>query len=277
MAKQLTTHNGVPAVFYQSAPGDTDEGWDGGAQYPRISFMIYMQGDAERQSSGQLVLDSMSIDTGPAPEEIESAVMALLQDVFMTPDDGIPCCLAWARSDGFSENTTEDYNGIQGFVGVTTTFDVFSFPRQLTTTPDPIAAVGNYLKAQAAGATLIGTDKLPDYYTATAKGPAFYARLEALGKDRVTNAVAWMTANIAVHIFAPTSEARLAWLRILVDHLACDEEMTLSDGSPLFLLDIQADSSAAYTTTGQLHISTKYGILRQAPGGGKTLDTVTIR
>jgi len=75
--------------------------------------------------------------------------------------------------------------------------------------------------------------------------------------------VAWMNGSIAGHIFAPTAETRLQWLKYLVDTLASQGEVTMLDTSPMFIRSIKADSAANYLITGQLRINVRFGILRR--------------
>jgi len=110
---------------------------------------------------------------------------------------------------------------------------------------------------------LIGRDKIPDYFTAGNDKPAFYFRLATLETAEETNTVAWMHGTIAGHVFAPTAEARLQWLKYLVDTLATQGEVTMLDTSPMFIRSIKADSSANYLVTGQLRINVRFGILRR--------------
>ena len=78
-AEQLASHNGTPAVFFGPAPTDTDPGWAGAEQYPRISYTIDMRANPERQTAGNLYLDVWCLDSGTAPEAVEPSIRAPVQ------------------------------------------------------------------------------------------------------------------------------------------------------------------------------------------------------
>lgn len=261
ITEKLARFGDVPAVFYQSAPGDQAEGWKSKKQYPRLDFVVDMQANPERQSSGLMALNIWCNEAGVPPEDIEPEVRSTLCDVFMQPAEQPPYCLAWVRSDSFemSSNTTKGTH----VTGITVIFDVLAFPNQETTDPDPVLAMNHFIKEWEPAAVVIGADAIADYFMASASSPAFYFRLANMDVYRETNTVVWMNANIAGHVFAPTTAARLQWLKSLVDALAVRGEVTMLDTSPMFLKNIKADSAADYLTTGQLRMSVQFGILRR--------------
>jgi hypothetical protein len=273
LTDKLAKFDNLPAIFYQAAPGDQNEGWKGKKQYPRIDFVVDMQANPERQSSGLMTLNIWCNEAGDPPEDIEPEVRAALCDVFMQPAEQPPYCLAWVRSDSFELSA----NTIKGshVNGITILFDVLAFPCQETIDPDPIMAMNEFIKEWEPAAVLIGADPLTDYFTAEARRPAFYFRLASLGLERETNTVAWMNASIAGHIFAPTAEARIQWLKYLVDTLAIQGEVTMLDTSPMFIRNIKADSAVDYLITGQLRINVRFGILRR-PKYAHTLARTNI-
>ena len=261
LTDKLAKFDNLPAIFYQAAPGDQNEGWKGKKQYPRIDFVVDMQANPERQSSGLMTLNIWCNEAGDPPEDIEPEVRAALCDVFMQPAEQPPYCLAWVRSDSFELSA----NTIKGshVNGITILFDVLAFPCQETIDPDPIMAMNEFIKEWEPAAVLIGRDKIPDYFTAGKDAPAFYFRLATLELAQETNTVAWMNGSIAGHIFAPTAEARLQWLKYLVDTLASQGEVIMLDTSPMFIRSIKADSAANYIIIGQLRINVRFGILRR--------------
>jgi len=261
LTDKLAKFDNLPAIFYQAAPGDQNEGWKGKKQYPRIDFVVDMQANPERQSSGLMTLNIWCNEAGDPPEDIEPEVRAALCDVFMQPAEQPPYCLAWVRSDSFELSA----NTIKGshVNGITILFDVLAFPCQETIDPDPIMAMNEFIKEWEPAAVLIGRDKIPDYFTAGKYAPAFYFRLATLELAQETNTVAWMNGSIAGHIFAPTAETRLQWLKYLVDTLASQGEVTMLDTSPMFIRSIKADSAANYLIIGQLRINVRFGILRR--------------
>jgi len=209
-------------------------------------------------------------EAGIQPEEIEPEVQNALRDIFMQPTNQPPYCLRWIRSDNFElKNSTVKGTHI---IGVTTLFDVLAFPNQETTDPDPVMAMNQFIREWEPEAVIIGADPLPDYFMANDRKPAFYFRLATLNLERETNTVAWMNASIAGHIFAPTAEARLKWLKYIIDTLSRKGEVTMLDTSPMFIRSIKADSAVDYLATGQLQLNVRFGILRR-PKYAHTINT----
>lgn len=260
LQKKLTRFESAPAVFYQNAPADKATGWAGKREYPHLAYTVDMQANPERQTSGVLTLDIWSDETGTQPEELEPEIRAALCDVFLQPDEGPPFSLAWVSTSPFEERNQAKPNTL--VVGATVIFDVFAFPAQITTDPDPIMAINDFVKGWAPEAVIIGKDNIESYYTATTERPAFYFRLLNLQSAEETNTVAWMHGTIAGHIFA-APEGRLQWLKALTDALAIRGEVIMPDTSPMFIKNIQADSTADRLTTGQLRLSVRFGILRR--------------
>ena len=261
ITEKLARFGDAPAVFYQSAPGDQAEDWRSKKQYPRLDFTVDMQANPERQSSGLMFLNIWCDETGTPPEDIEPEIRSALCDIFMQPAGQPPYCLVWIRSDGFE--VTNNSIKSSHVNGITLRFNILAFPNQETTDPDPVLAMNHYIKELESAAVVIGADVLPDYFTPTIKQPAFYFRIASLETARETNTVIWMNASISGHVFAPTTAARLQWLKYLVDTLAAQGEVTMLDTSPMFLKAIKADSTADYLTIGQLRLSVQFGILRR--------------
>jgi len=259
-ADRLARFNGGPAVFYQTAPEDSADGWDGKRQYPRIDFVVDMQANPERHSCGVLSLNIWSSEQDEPPEAIEPDVRAALRDIFIQPDESPPYSLSWARSDAFEMNNQANPNTL--VTGITILFDIFAFPAQETVDPDPILAMNEFTKLWAPDAIIIGRDTLEQFQTATAERPIFYFRLVSMQNQRETNTVAWMDGVIAGHIYAPEEE-RLKWLKALTDILIYRGEVTMLDTSPMFLRGIKADSTADPLTAGQLRLQVRFGLLRR--------------
>lgn len=260
LKKKLARFGGAPAVFYQTAPSDKASEWKGKREYPRISYVVDLQTNPERQTSGVLSLDIWGDEAGTPPEELEPDVRAALCDVFLQPDEGPPFSLAWASTSAFEERSQAKPNTL--VAGATVTFDVFAFPTQITTDPDPILAINEFVKGWAPEAVVIGKDSIESFYTATEKRPAFYFRLLNLQTYQATNAVVWMNGSIAGHIFAEP-EGRLKWLKAIVEFLSVQSKIPMLDTSPMFLQTITADSSADNLSVGQLRLNVRFGILRQ--------------
>ena len=103
LAKLLARFNGTPAIAYQTAPQDEDRGWDGKRQYPRMDYIVDMQANPERGSSGVLTINIWCDEKGHPPEDIEPVVRAALQDILIKPDGSYPYNLGWARTDAFEQ------------------------------------------------------------------------------------------------------------------------------------------------------------------------------
>ena len=248
-----------PAVFYQSAPGDKADGWNGKKQYPRLDFTVDMQANAERQTSGQAQVNIWCLDSGAPPEALEPVVRQALCGIFLQPDN-TPYCLAWARSENFEGDRQKDDD--PKVIGITLLFDIYAFPVQITSDPDPILALNHFISRWAADAVVIGKDELPSQYLPQAGKPAFYFRVMTLERAEETNTVVWMNAILAGHIFASDADEEMQWLRALVDTLALAGEVIMLDNSPMFLQSISADSSLDRLSSGQLRLSARFGILR---------------
>ncbi len=257
----LAKYRKAPAVFYQTAPDDTAKGWNQGKQYPRIDYVVDYISNPERKTSGILTLNIMSTEDGTPPEELDPIVRQLLCGIFITPDNAPPYSLAWSRSDTFDQDRS---NGDGIVIGITLTFDVYAFPLQTTTDPDPVLAMNHYIERLIPAAEVIGGLKpTGQIYTPTPEAPAFYFRLETLQMQRETNTVAWMDCTIICHIFAGGEET--TWLKYIVNELALAGEVIMLDTSPMFLRNLQADNTLDALATGQLRLYVRFGILRRPP------------
>lgn len=259
----LAEYADTPAVFYQTSPGDSQKGWGLGKHYPRITYFVDMQADAERKTSGQISINIWCEESGIAPESIEPIVRESLCGIFLTPQDsGITHCLEWGRSDVFEIKESESSQQTQ-IIGVTMIFDVFAFPSQENTDPDPVLAINEYTKKIIPSCKIIAYDELPEIYSPSAEKPAFYWRFGSMANEKVSWAIAWVTGLLTGHIFAPTTEDRLKWLKVLAQQAVVDEEAIMLDDSPMFFTGLKADSAADYLRTGQISLRVKYGILRK--------------
>ena len=258
LQRALAVYGEAPAVFYITAPDDKASGWNERKQYPRIDYVVDLQRNPERKTSGVLTLNIICAEDGMPPEELEPTVRTLLCGVFLQPDNAPPFALAWARSDPFDQRTEND--GLLS--GITVSFDVFAFPTQTTSDPDPILAMNHYIEQNVPEALVIGGSKaIEGEIIPTAESPAFYFRLEGMNLQRETNTVAWMDTGIACHIFANGEE--VAWLKAIVDALALAGEVIMLDDSPMFMKNLKADSTLDALSIGQLHITAHFGILRR--------------
>lgn len=252
MAAELTTFSGGPAVFEIQAPVDMDKGWIKNQQYPRIVYSVDKQENPERKVNGTLVID---IATQGSIEVLEERARAILSNVFFEPTEGI-MALVWNQTAAFDED--------DNVIGVTITFDMFAFPNQMTTTPDPVNGMNTRTKTIWPNAYLFDNIQAL-VWSPTAERPAVYWRITSIRNEQATNSVTWLSVNIQGHIFAPNSTDRILLLRTITENLAIDDRVVLSDGSPLFVQSIAADSGKDPLRDGQISITGRYGILRTKP------------
>lgn len=210
-AERLALHNGAPAVFFGPVPTDTDPGWAGAEQYPRISYTIDMRANPERQTAGNLYLDVWCLDSGTAPEAVEPSVRAALCDVIVAPHEQPPYSLAWVTSETFE--ATKQLDKSARVIGVTVTFDLYALPQQETTDPDPIMAMNAFTNRWSDAVTVIGSDRMGEYTEPSDERPAAYFRLANYHLAQETHTVAWMEGVLVGHMIAPTYAGRQRWLK----------------------------------------------------------------
>lgn len=127
----------------------------------------------------------------------------------------------------------------------------------LTFDPDPVVALQNWT-----------SERWPEAHTDPATwspgdtAPGIYWRLVRLTTAQMTAAVNWMEAQINGHILAPSAAVRLAWIRKVTEGLAKQRRLKMSDGGPLELLRVVADSEADPMRRGQIQLVARYGVLQ---------------
>ncbi|MCD8308892.1 MAG: hypothetical protein LUD19_03475 [Clostridia bacterium] len=258
LQRMLAEYAENPAVFYMNAPDDKADGWASGKQYPRIAYMVDLQSNPERKTSGVLTLDIYCTEDGITPEEIEPTVRQMLCGVFIQPDNAPPFAMAWAKSEAYDQRTEND--GL--IIGVSVTFDIYAFPNQITSDPDPVLAMNHYIEENAPEMFVIGSRvQIDGELVPTFENPAIYFRQESIQIQRETNTVAWMDAVLACHIFAGGGEVE--WMRELTNALALAGEVIMLDKSPMFITNLKADSTLDALSTGQLRFYVRFGILRR--------------
>ena len=251
--------DGAPAIFFGPCPEDTDRGWKDGRQYPRISYSLDLRGDPERQTAGTLYVDVWCTEDGPAPEDIEPVLRAVLCGVIMAPEGDNPCSFAWQASQTFQSARETKTDKV---IGVTVTFDMIAFPEQITSDPDPVLAMMKFIRDEYPEITVIGQNTLLDFTEPSEEHPAVYFRLDGYELGRETHTVAWLEGVVACHVFAPGASARQRWIRALVDNLSRRGEVIMLDTSPMFLRRIAADNTLDPLAAGQIRLGTTWGILK---------------
>lgn len=130
----------------------------------------------------------------------------------------------------------------------------------LTFEPDPVAALQAWMVA--AWPDEVHTD--PGSWTPTDATPGIYWRLVRLMPVQITAAVNWLDAQINGHILAPSTSVRLTWIRKVTEELAKQRRLIMSDGGPLELLRVTADSEADPMRRGQVVLTARFGVLQPA-------------
>lgn len=256
---ELAWFDGTPAVFFGPCPEDADTGWGDNRQYPRISYTMDLRGDPDRQTTGTLYADIWCTEDGPAPECFEPVLRSTLCGVIMAPDGVPPCSFVWRTSDTFRSNKETDPVKV---IGVTVSFDMYSFPGQETTDPDPVLAMCEYFRTVYPEVSVINQITMPDFTEPSEERPAVYVRLGEYEIDRETHVVAWMNGQINCHVFAPGAAARRKWIKAITDDLSCRGEVIMLDDSPMFFRSVKADTNMDPLSYGQIQLGVQWGILR---------------
>lgn len=261
LTKHLTTFAGNPAVFSPEPPKNNQEEWGNNTHYPRVVYNYDMQANEERNSVGALSVSLLCQNTEDViPEAIEPEVRKCLRDVILTPENGTPCCFAWARTDGFTEDDKTDNPYMT--IGCEVRFDILEYPSLETTEPDPVVATNRYIKKLFPECIVMGYDRMDEITEASADRPVAYCRLISVEKSEETNTVAWMDGRIAVHILCPDSPTRVKMATAIANQMSLDGEIIMLDYSPMFIRRLQANYKSDYLKSGQVFVTGHYGLLR---------------
>jgi len=255
---QLATYSGVPAIFNQEAPADTDKMWKGGPQYPRCVFVVDLQGDPERLMGGTLAVDMMCLESGKPPEEFEPMLRALIHGYFFSKNKFVAAA-QWKGSSYFTQ--PEDK-----VLGVTITFDLLAFPKQTTAEPDPIARLNRWTGETFEGVYVINHDKLPaEAWTPTEGESAVYWRKRDDKPARWvpdTFHTIWRTMSVAGHLFTVTNTAGDVLAENIRTELYASKRLFADEGGPIMVNTNNAiDPAADPLRTGQLTVEATYGII----------------
>ena len=127
----------------------------------------------------------------------------------------------------------------------------------LTYAPDPVAALQDWTKETWPE---VHTD--PTTWSPADVAPGIYWRMVRLVPVEMTAAINWMEAQINGHILTPTAAARLNWVRKVTEGLSKQRRLKVSDGGPLELLRVVADSEADPMRRGQIQLTVRFGVLQ---------------
>lgn len=130
----------------------------------------------------------------------------------------------------------------------------------LTFEPDPVATLQNWTKGTWSE---VHTD--PATWSPADVAPGIYWRIVRLVPVEITAAVNWMEAQISGHILAPSAAVRLSWVRKVTEGIAKQRVLKMSDGGPLELLRVTADSESDPMRRGQIQLTVRFGVLQSRP------------
>lgn len=269
LTQKLARFIGLPAIFFQNAPDDKSSGWDD-MQYPRLVFVTDSADDSKRDYKKSLSVDIMCSAVNVMPEELEPHIKNALSGVFFTPEDGETFSAKWKSSQIFRDTVNDVL-----VLGMTVSFDIYEYPLQETSNPDPIISICNYAESWDNQLTVIGMSELPGIFVPERNKPAVWFSRGNKSISRQTNTVVWMDDEIIVHFFAPKLQDRMEWLEQFSQCIALAGELIMPDKSPMFVKQIKGNTDGD-EISGQITISVQYGLLRR-PAYAHTMISTKIK
>lgn len=266
LAPYLAVYKGKMAIFNQEAPADTDRGWETKSQYGRLVFALDLNEDTERKYSGTLAVDVICEKGKQLPEEMEPIVRKLIDGYFFSTEE-TTMAAQWNASNYFTDATEK-------IIGVTLTFGMLAFPKQLTCGPDPIALLNAWTSTELKSILqrnirVIGHDTMEDAWKPTNEVPAIYWRLSHINPTAWipdTLNCSWHTAVISGHIMAPDKDVSALITRLISNHLTLKRRLIFEDQSPLMVdRNLRINLGQDQMRTGQITIDAVYGILNSYP------------
>lgn len=254
LAKQMTSMGIEPAIYYSKAPADVDlqEG-----NYPQIVFGVDKFTDAIHGVAGLLTVDIICSANTTEPEPIEKLVRESIEGVFFNPPDDEIFLLKWSKSEVFTEPASERIPQVSG---VTVTFELYTFPSQVTSTPDPILALQEW--TANLDVIVIGLSDFGECFTPTRDKPAIYFSMQEENFVKQTHSVIWLDGLIRCHVFAPDVHSRREWLTLFRQEILFCSHIFLADGSPMRLQDCRLNFNDN-EIQGQMQLTFQYGLWRQ--------------
>ncbi len=257
----LAKFDNQPAIFNTEFPIDQQPGWGGKVEYPRIDFKVDMMADPQRASSGLLRCLIYTEKNPLIAEQIEAQVRGSLGDVLMKPSDKAPLCVAWSRTDAYQ------YEGSAVLVKEVD-FDILEYPDQVTTDPDPILAISNYIKSLFGDSSIVlGIDSVGDF-TNTAETPVWYCRLGTIQQapdqhGMLGGSFTWFVCSISIHLICPDASMRLKMVAGLNQELSCEGEVIMDDDSPMDIQRAVMSNQADYLRSGQITLNCQFGCIKK--------------
>lgn len=254
----LTKYNGLPAVFNQEAPADTDSLWETGAQYGRIVFFEDLQGDPERTMGGTLSVDIQCKENEQFPEVLEPIVRGLIHGYFFS-NGTFTVEAQWKNSSYFTE-PTDRVNGC------TITFDLLAFPILSTSSPDVIARINQWTADTFPGLNVINLEPLPSTaWKPDADNSAIYWRVQNDTPAQWipdTFATIWRTATLKGHVFSIDVTTAAALAQSIATKLHAVKRL-IKPGESQIMTNRRntVDAGADPLKTGQITAEATYGIV----------------
>lgn len=263
----LTTFQGLPAIFQQIAPKDTDEGWDG-RQFARIVYDIDKTGDDERKISGTLYVDVMSSNTSTPPEDIEKVLRELVDGHFFVVD-GMTYAARWETTDSFNAEVNNKV------FGCTLSFSLVAFPVQLSSDPDTVALMNSWTATMFPEAIIINVTDTEKVFMPTDEKPAIYWSHQGLSESpiKMGYACTWLQSNLSMHVMAPSENTRAAIIKDTMGELAEKTRVLFPDKKQFMIHRLAANLSANPIRTGQLTVSGSFPLLRK-PASSQPLKNI---
>ncbi|MBR5193085.1 MAG: hypothetical protein IKW37_01505 [Bacteroidaceae bacterium] len=266
LSPYLANYKGKMAIFNQEAPADTDRGWDTRSQYGRLVFALDLTEDTERKYSGTLAVDVICEKGKQLPEEMEPIVRNLIDGYFFSTEE-TTMAAQWNASNYFTDATEK-------IIGVTLTFGMLAFPKQLTCEPDPIALLNAWTSTELKNLLqkeirVIGHDIMESAWKPTNEVPAIYWRLTQINPTAWipdTLHCSWHTAVISGHIMTPDKDVAALISRHIANTLTLKRRLIFDDMSPLMVdRNLRINLGQDPMRTGQITIDAVYGILNSYP------------
>lgn len=260
LAGKLAKWNDNPAIFYVSAPPDTDKRW-AEKQYPRLDYYVDPSADPERGTNGALIINIWCDQADVLqPEDIEGDIRILIQDVFLKPENGPTFACTWNTNRGFTAgDRTKPINGL------TLVFDFYEFPETRNPKLDPCKAVADFMKEISPGTFAINRDELPSQgFRPSATKPAIYVRTTEIQIERATFQAAFFDVRMKAHIFSSDTETRYELASLFLQKVALNNERIPfeEDGSWIEVENMNLHTGSDYMGAGQINISGTFGILK---------------
>lgn len=182
-----------------------------------------------------------------------------MEGTFFTPIAGETFSAKWRDTSLMQEQISDKENLI---FGALVNFDIYEYPAIKTSDPDAIAALNEYALNWYEKFFVIGESELPPFLEPTRERPAIYFSRKFFRSRRQRNSDVQIDGTIQAHLFAPSLKDRIEWLTEFFYSLLLDGEVTLLDGSPMFVQELRQDFSAD-EISGQISIDVTFGVLRK--------------